>query len=147
MTFRLNLDVAASPASVFDFVADFTTVPQWYSAVERVEPIHGTGSLGTLYRVYRNLPGGPVQNDVSVTSFSEGHEVTFTSVSGPTPFVYRYIVEPAREVTRLTLEGTISLAGLRGPAARLGPVAEHLFRRGMRDNMRSLGAILERSPA
>jgi uncharacterized protein YndB with AHSA1/START domain len=144
MTFRLDLDIVAPAARVFDFVADFTTVPQWYSAVQRVERTTGTSGLGTQYDVYRNLPGGPVRNEVAVTDFTDGEAVTFTSMSGPTPFVYRYIVEPVNDLTRLTLEATISAAGLPGPAAYLGPLAERLFKRGMRENLRTLAAILER---
>jgi hypothetical protein len=56
MTFQLRLDIAASPATVFDFVADFTTMPRWYSAVQRVDRIDGTSGLGTRYEVHRHLP-------------------------------------------------------------------------------------------
>jgi Polyketide cyclase / dehydrase and lipid transport len=144
MTFQLRLDIAASPAAVFDFVADFTTTPQWYSAVQRVERINGTSGLQTRYAVYRQLPGGSARNEVEITGYQSGREVTFTSLSGPTPFVYRYLVEPDGDATRLTLEGTISGVGLRGPAALLGPLAEGLFKRGMRDNLGALKALLER---
>jgi hypothetical protein len=65
-------------------------------------------------------------------------------MSGPTPFVYRYLIEPDNDATRLTLEGTISGSGLTGPAALLGPLAEGLFKRGMRDNLGVLKEILER---
>ena len=143
MTFQLTLDIAASPAAVFDFVADFTTMPEWYSAVQRVERIDGTSGLQTRYEVYRQLPGGPARNEVEITGYQSGREVTFTSVSGPTPFVYRYLVEPDGEATRLTLEGTISAAGLTGPAGLLGPLAEGLFKRGMRANLGALKTILE----
>jgi uncharacterized protein YndB with AHSA1/START domain len=142
MTFQLSLDIAAPPAKVFEFVADFTTMPRWYSAVQRVQRVQGAGGPGTRYEVYRNLPGGPARNEVSITSYSDGEEVTFTSLSGPTPFVYRYRVQPLEHATRLTLEGTISADGLPGPAALLGPVAEGLFRRGMRDNLGTLARIL-----
>lgn len=144
MTFQLTLDITTSPASVFAFVADFTTIPHWYSAVQRVERIGGSGGLGTRYAVHRRLPGGPARNEVELTSFEPAREVTFTSISGPTPFVYRYLIEPIGDQTRLTLEGTISGAGLAGPAALLGPLAEGLFKRGMRDNLDQLQAILER---
>jgi Polyketide cyclase / dehydrase and lipid transport len=143
MTFELSLDVRSSPAQVFDFVADFTTMPKWYSAVQRVHRVEGTGGLGTRYEVHRNLPGGAARNEVAITSYSDGEEVTFTSLSGPTPFVYRYRVQPLPNATRLTLEGTISAAGLSGPAALLGPLAETLFKRGMRDNLGTLTRILE----
>lgn len=144
MTFQLRLDIAASPATVFAFVSDFTTMPAWYSAVERVDHIDGTSGLKTRYEVHRQLPGGPARNEVEITGYQSGRELTFTSISGPTPFVYRYVVEPRGAATRLTLEGTISAAGLTGPAALLGPVAEGLFKRGMRANLDGLTRILER---
>lgn len=143
MTFQLSLDIAASPATVFDFVADFTTTPRWYSAVQGVDRIGGASGLGTRYAVRRQLPGGPARNEVEITTYESGREVTFTSLSGPTPFVYRYLVEPDGHGTLLTLEGTISGAGLTGPAALLGPLAERVFKRGMRDNLGLLKEILE----
>ena len=144
MTFQLGLDIAASSASVFDFVADFTTMPRWYSAVQQVDRIGGTSGRGTRYAVRRHLPGGTARNEVEITTYESGREVTFTSMSGPTPFIYRYLVEPDSHATQLTLEGTISGAGLTGPAALLGPLAEGLFKRGMRDNLGVLKEILER---
>lgn len=129
---------------MFDFVADFTTMPRWYSAVQRVERIGSTSGLGTRYEVHRHLPGGAARNEVEITSYESGREVTFTSLSGPTPFVYRYLVEPDSNATQLSLEGTISGAWLTGPAALLGPLAEGLFKRGMRDNLGVLKEILER---
>ena len=144
MTFQLSLDIAVPPATLFDFVADFTTMPSWYSAVQRVDRIRGTCGLGTRYAVHRDLPGGPARNEVETTTYENGRRVTFTSLSGPTPFVYRYLIEPVGDATRLTLEGSISGAGLSGPAALLGPLAEGLFKRGMRDNLGVLKEILER---
>jgi hypothetical protein len=143
MTFELTLDLRSSPGEVFGFIADFTTVPQWYSAVQRVERVEGEGGVGTRYAVYRNLPGGPAVNDVALTSYSAGDQVAFTSLSGPTPFVYRYGVQARPEGTRLTLEGSISAAGLPGPATLLGPLVEQLFKRGMRSNLGVLRQILE----
>jgi hypothetical protein len=144
MTFTLDLDIAATPAKVFAFVADFTTTPQWYSAVQRVDLVHGGGGVGTEYALHRRLPTGDVVNTVAVTSYTEGQEITLTSVDGPTPFTYRYRVDPAPHGARLQLEGTISAAGLTGAARFLGPVAERFFKRGMRDNLGTLKEILQR---
>jgi uncharacterized membrane protein len=143
MTFELTVDIAAPAPRVFAFVADFTTMPRWYSAVRRVERVDGAGGVGTRYEVHRDLPGGPALNEVAITGLADGEEVTFTSLSGPTPFTYRYRVEPRGDATRLVLEGTISGAGLPGPAGLLGPLAEKLFKRGMRDNIGTLATILE----
>ncbi|MES1170285.1 MAG: SRPBCC family protein [Leifsonia sp.] len=145
MTFELELDIAANPQRVFDFVADFATVPQWYSAVRRVDRVHGTGAQGTRYLVYRDLPGGQAENEVAITSYVSAREVTFASQRGPTPFVYHYVVEPSGTGTRLTLEGSISGAGLKGPAALFAPLAEGHFKRGMRENLGQLRRILEGS--
>jgi uncharacterized protein YndB with AHSA1/START domain len=143
MTFQLRLQIVASPTTVFDFVSDFTTMPNWYSAVQRVDLIEGTSGVGTRYAVHRHLPGGAARNEVEITSYESNREVTFTSTSGPTPFVYRYRVEPDGDATQLTLEGTISGEGLTGPAALLGPLAEGVFKRGMRTNLAVLKEIIE----
>ncbi len=144
MTFTLDLDIAAAPAKVFGFVADFTTTPQWYSAVQRVEHLRGVGGVGTEYAVHRRLPTGPAVNTVAVTGYLEGQEIAFTSVDGPTPFTYRYRVQPAPRGARLELEGAISAAGLPWPTRLLGPLAERIFEHGMRSNLGTLKALLER---
>jgi uncharacterized protein YndB with AHSA1/START domain len=143
MTFELDLRIANSPAAVFDFVADFATMPRWYSAVKRVDLISDTGSIGTRYLVYRQLPGGDAENEVEITNYVDSREVTFTSRRGPTPFKYTYVVEPAGGGSRLVLSGSITGAGLKGPAALLAPLAEGLFKRGMQDNLGQLKRILE----
>jgi uncharacterized protein YndB with AHSA1/START domain len=143
MSFTLNLDIAATPEEVFSFIADFANTPKWYSAVQRVERVSGPGGVGTEYAVHRQLPTGAVVNNVVVTSYIEGQEITFTSVTGPTPFTYRYRVHSAPLGARLELEGTICAAGLSGPARFLGPAAERLFKRGMRDNLGALKEILQ----
>ncbi|UCR90126.1 SRPBCC family protein [Mycetocola spongiae] len=140
MTFTLNLEIAASPERVFNFVADFATMPRWYAAVTRVEKL---GAAGTEYAVYRTLPGGDVRNRVARTNFEEGKTVTFTSVQGPTPFRYRYTVEPVSGGCALELTGSIGAEGLTGPVRLLAPMAERLFAHGMRDNLGALQRLLE----
>jgi uncharacterized protein YndB with AHSA1/START domain len=144
VAFTLELGITASPTQVFAFVADFATTPQWYAAVQRVERVQGDGGIGTRYSVHRRLPTGKVVNIVEVTSYAEGKEIAFTSVEGPTPFTYRYRVEPTSAGTRLQLEGTITAAGLPGFARLLGPAAERLFKHGMQENLGVLREILER---
>jgi hypothetical protein len=89
------------------------------------------------------LPQGEVVNDVEVSEFQEPSLVTFASRSGPTPFVYRYRVDPSDGGSRVTLEGTISGEGLRGPAALLAPFAGKFFARGMAQNLKALKARLD----
>ncbi len=68
---------------------------------------------GTHYTFTRALPQGEVVNDVEVSEFEEPNLVEFTSRSGPTPFVYRYRVEPAGTGSRVILEGSITGEGTR----------------------------------
>jgi len=141
--FTLELYVAATPAQAFAVIADFASAPRWYSAVQSVARVRGDGGIGTRYAVRRQLPTGPTTNTVDVTEYVDGRDVTFTSIDGPTPFTYRYRIQPAPHGARVEFEGTISAAGL--PAARaLGPMAENVFRRGMRANLGVLKEILER---
>lgn len=143
MTFTIEINIAAPPETVFRIVADFAAAPGWYSALRHVVRVRGDGGLNSEYTAHRHLPSGPVVNTVAVTTYVEGREVTFTSVSGPTPFVYRYRVAPASPGTTLHLEGSIEATGLPGPARLLGTVAEQLFSRGMRDNLKNLKDLTE----
>ena len=146
MSFQISLDIRRPPSDVFAFVADFRNMPAWYDAVERVTATTATSAgQGARFRTVRSLPGGRVHNDVEVTSFQPYEEITFTSIDGPTPFRYQYRLEPVPGGTRLTLDGRISAEGLTGPAAHLGGLAERLFERGMRTNLRTLKRIIEAS--
>jgi uncharacterized membrane protein len=141
--FHLATAIAAPPTVVFDFVSDLFTMPQWYSAVESVHLVEGSSRRDARYVVHRRLPTGRARNEVQVTSRIPDTEVTFSSVSGPTPFTYRYTVAPAAAGTLLQLDGSITAAGLPGPATLLSPLTEKIFARGMRDNLRQLKAIIE----
>jgi uncharacterized protein YndB with AHSA1/START domain len=144
MSFQIALDVHRSPSEVFAFVADLQNMPRWYDAVEQVTPTTTfSGGEGARFHMVRSLPGGRAHNDVEVTAFRPDEEVTFASVNGPTPFRYHYRLAPVPGGTRLTLDGKISAAGLTGPAALLGGLAERFFERGMRTNLGTLKRIIE----
>src|SRR5690349_15502031 len=96
----------------------------------------------TLRRV---LPGGPVSNEVVIADCVADRLFTIESVSGPTPFRYRYSLEPAGEKTRLHLEGQITGEGLLGPLAHVDLLTTQLFKHGMGENLRKLGELIELS--
>jgi uncharacterized membrane protein len=143
MSFRVSVDINRPPATVLAFIADFRTMPRWYEAVEQV--IATPPGQNARFRMVRSLPGGPVHNDVEVTTDIPGEQVAFASTSGPTPFRYHYQVAPTTDGTRLTLDAEISGAGLPGPAARFSGLAERFFERGMKKNLHALKRILESS--
>ena len=144
-TFVLRLDIARRTQDVFSFLADSENTPLWYEAVQAVRKLTpGPVRKGTVYEMVRRLPQGRVENEVEVSELEENERVTLHSLSGPTPFTYRYLLEPAGARTRLTLEGEISGEGLAGPAGLLAPLAGAFFKRGMAVNLQALKAQLER---
>ncbi|HEY7485838.1 MAG TPA: SRPBCC family protein [Streptosporangiaceae bacterium] len=144
MSFQISLDIHRSPTDVFAFIADFRNMPKWYEAVESVAATTaGPMGTGARFHMVRSLPGGLARNDVELTSYQPYDEVTFASINGPTPFRYRYRLQPITTGTRLTLDGDISADGLPGPAARLGGIANQLFKQGMKKNLRELKRVLE----
>jgi uncharacterized protein YndB with AHSA1/START domain len=143
-TLHAAVDIGRPPAEVFAFVAEPRNMSLWYEAVDEVTKTTDTPSgSGARYRVTRSLPGGHAHNDVEITEHQLDQVVTIESRSGPTPFRYRYTLEPKGSATRLTLDGRISTAGHSGPMARLDGIATRLFERGMQQNLHQLKRILE----
>lgn len=142
--FTIEVEVNAPPETVFAYLADGSRTPEWYEAVESAtKTTGGPVTRGSRYQFTRILPQGSVVNEVEVSELEKPRLVTFTSLSGPTPFTYRYRVEPRGEASRVILEGSITGAGLRGPAALLAPLAGKFFEKGMAKNLRVLKARLE----
>ncbi|MFQ5527952.1 MAG: SRPBCC family protein [Thermoanaerobaculia bacterium] len=102
---------------------------------------------GARFRYTRELGSTTVVNEVEVSAFEPDRTVELTSISGPTPFVYRYRLEPSADGTLLRLEGSISGEGLGGPLVLLKPLAETFFRRGMIANLETLKRLIERDPS
>lgn len=142
--FTIEIDVDAPQETVFSYIADGSRTPEWYEAVRTAnKTTDGPTEEGTRFRFERVLPQGKVVNDVEVSQFQEPNLIEFNSRSGPTPFVYRYRVERTGTGSRVTLEGSITGEGLKGPAALLSPLAGRFFGRGMAQNLKALKARLE----
>ena len=143
-TFRLTIDINRPAADVFAFVAEPRNMPLWYEAVEHVdERTPKTPTQPASYQITRSLPGGRTDNIVDVAESTPTLVVTFQSREGPTPFHYRYAIEPNGEGSLLILDADISSAGLPGPFAHLDAVATRAFKRGMRQNLEGLKHLVE----
>jgi len=142
--FEITTTIARPPHEVFAYLARIEDAPRWYSAVERVERLDtGPTRRGTRSRFRRQLGGATVDNEVEVSEFEPDQAITLRSISGPTPFVYRYRLQPSNEGTLLQLQGEISGEGLGGPFALFKSLAESFFRRGMVANLGSLKRLVE----
>lgn len=127
--FEVAMRIEKPPATVFSWLEDIRSIPSWYAAVRAVEPLSpGPAGRHSRYTLRREIAGQEVENTVEVTEFVEGERLTLSSLSGPTPFTYRYRVAPDGTGTRLRLIGTISGVGLVGPLALLRPLASRFSR-------------------
>jgi hypothetical protein len=145
-TFSIDINIKRNARDVFTVLSDVAAMPRWYEAVKEVAALTpGVSGLGARYKIGRTLPGGPVVNEVAVTEYVADRVFTIESVTGPTPFRYRYSLEPAGENTRLRLEGRITGEGLPGPLTHVDALVTQLFKRGMGDNLRQLSQLIESS--
>jgi uncharacterized protein YndB with AHSA1/START domain len=145
-TFSISIDIDREARDVFAILSDVRAMPRWYEAVKEVVALTPSVSgQGARYEIGRTLPGGAVRNEVAVTEYVVDKVFTIESLSGPTPFRYRYTLEPSAEKTRLHLEACITGEGLPGPLAHVDVLVTQLFKRGMGDNLRELSQLVERS--
>jgi uncharacterized protein YndB with AHSA1/START domain len=143
-TFHLTVEINRRAADVYAFVAEPRNMPRWYGAVEQVAPVAPkTRAHAARVRITRSLPGGRADNIVEVTESTRNLTVTFESCEGPTPFRYRYAIEPAGAGSILTLDATISGAGLPLPLAHVDGIATRAFKRGMQQNLEGLKHLVE----
>jgi polyketide cyclase/dehydrase/lipid transport protein len=147
-TFQLKICINRPAADVFAVVADPRNMPRWYDAVERVvELAPGTSPDTARFRVTRSLAGSSADNIVDVTAASSNRTVLLESRSGPTPFRYRYTIEPQGTGSLLTLDAQISGSGLPVPLRSVDAVTTRAFKHGMRQNLDVLKHLVESNAA
>jgi hypothetical protein len=92
----------------------------------------------------RQLPSGQAENDLEITAYERPREFAIRTLSGPTPFAYRYAFSPSDEGTLVELDAEVELPGA---VALVEPLARRAVKRGVDDNFASLKDTLEkRSP-
>lgn len=143
MNFETSVRIERPIEAVFDYVSDPTTFPQWNSAVQSVqETSAGADGVGATYRMERELPNGRAENDLEVVEVNRPTLFVIRTTSGPTPFLYRYVLTDDEGATLLELAAEVELGGLAGA---LGPIASRAVKRGVDSNFADLKRILETS--
>lgn len=133
--FETTIEIARARDEVFAYVAAPAHYAEWNSAVESVTPVQG--AVGR-YVMTRRLPSGPATNELEMAAVPPGALVLRT-LSGPTPFLYRYTFEPVGAGTRITLAAEVELGAAAGV---LGALAARAVRRGVDANFATLRQIL-----
>lgn len=141
ITFETSVSIDRPPEDVFRYVADGHNAPRWNSAVRDVKKItDGEVAVGAEYKMVRDLPTGRVENTYRVVEYEPPRVYAIRTLTGPTPFLYRYHFEPTQAGTRLRLLGQAELGWIAG---LLGPLASGAVRRGVDANLQTLKRQLE----
>jgi len=138
MTFETSVHVGRTVEDVFDYVSDPLRFAHWNSAVRAVRPV--ASDERPQYVMERELPGGRVENRIEVVTRERPVEFAIRSISGPTPFVYRYRFTRVPGGTDIAFSGAFELTGV---ASLAGPLAKRAVKRGVDDNLATLKELLE----
>jgi uncharacterized protein YndB with AHSA1/START domain len=144
MRIEESFTVGREPETVFDYLVDPATLPEWQttkSAVQQLTP--GPPAQGTRFREVTDPPGGkPFEQVTELTEFDRPRRVTVHVVEGPHPVDGTWTFEPIDGGTAIRFVAAGELSGLLG---RLGPVARMLLARQFAAYHRKLRANLEAS--
>ncbi|MFW9850975.1 MAG: SRPBCC family protein [Candidatus Thorarchaeota archaeon] len=140
--FEINVLIDRPITDVFDYVSNTENEPHWNSEVVDVERI-GTceDELNCKYKMKRVIGKKRVENIYRVTEYKENKLLTIKTLTGPTPFTYRYSFEPIGRSTRISLKGKVKDEGLPFEARTF--LASHMIKLGVTNNFHTLKSILE----
>jgi uncharacterized protein YndB with AHSA1/START domain len=143
MEFETSVRIARPIEAVFDYLSEPVNFPRWNSAVQSVrETSAGAEGVGATYLMERELPDGRAENALEVVEVNRPTLFVIRTTSGPTPFMYRYVLAAEESATLLELAAEVELGGLAGA---LGPLASRAVKRGVDSNFADLKRILEAS--
>ncbi len=140
--FEISILIHCPIADVFDYVSDTENDPRWNSAVVDVERIDDSDEeLSCKYKMQRVIGKKKVENIYRVTEYQKNELLTIKTLTGPTPFTYRYSFEPVGKSTRILLNGKVKDDGL--PFKAHAFLASHMIKLGATNNLQTLKSILE----
>ncbi len=143
--FEIGILIHRPITAVFDYVSDTGNDPRWNSAVVGVEQIDDCDNkLNCRYRMRRVIGKKRVENIYRVTEYQENKLLTIKTLTGPTPFTYRYSFEPIGKNTKISLSGKVKDDSL--PFKARAFLAAHMIKLGAINNFQKLKSILESNP-
>ena len=96
--------------------------------------------MAASYLMERALPTGRAVNELEVLTREWPREFAIRTMTGPTPFRYRYGFSAEHDETVVHLKAEVDLIG---PAAFLPQLARRAVKKGVDDNFATLKQILE----
>lgn len=142
ITFSTEVEISRPIEEVFNYVSRGENNSYWNSAVRQVEKVDGCENPPKCrYKMTRELPTGKVVNVYEVVEYKPNRVLTIQTVSGPTPFTYKYTFDTVNGKTHIKLDGAIKEDGL--PYKLPSFLASRLIKRGVDTNFENLKGILE----
>lgn len=137
-------NVRAAPEEVFRFIADLENWPRWQSDMKSTRLTEGQrGELGAAYRYVSKAMGMTFDSTVHLTKVDAPREVAFegewTGMIRPNG---RYLVEPAPEGSRVTLNPRPEVRGI---GRIMEPLITFMGRRLNEEHLEALRRELEKS--
>jgi uncharacterized membrane protein len=141
IAFETSVCIERPIEEFFDYVSDLGSFPLWNSAVQDVRPLSSNDdSERSRYVIERDLPSGPALNELEIVARDVPTEFVVRTISGPTPFLYRYRFTGENGETVVRLDAKVELAGI---ASVLAPVVRRVVKGGVDANFRAVKRILE----
>ena len=140
---RVSGNVRATPEDVFAFLADLANWPRWQSDMKVTELADGTpGHVGARYRYVSKAMGQTFDSAVTLSRVEAPREVAFEGEwAGMIRPSGRYLVEPAPEGTRVTLNPHPEARGL---GKLMAPLMGLMIKRLNKAHLDDLRRMLER---
>ncbi|MHA2424216.1 MAG: SRPBCC family protein [Candidatus Thorarchaeota archaeon] len=140
--FEIDILIHRPIADVFDYVSDTENDPRWNSAVVGVEQVDDCDDeLNCKYKIQRVIGKKRIENLYRVIEYEKNKLLTIKTLTGPTPFTYRYSFESIGKSTKILLDGKVKDEGL--PFEARSFLASHMIKLGVANNFQKLKTILE----
>jgi uncharacterized protein YndB with AHSA1/START domain len=136
--------VRAAPDDVFRFLADLENWPRWQSDMKSTNLAEGQpGQVGAIYRYLSKAMGMTFDSTVRLTRVEAPREIAFegewTGMIRPDG---RYLVEPAPEGSRVTLNPHPQVRGI---GRLMAPLIAFMGKRLNKEHLEALRRELEKS--
>lgn len=136
--------IRAAPEDVFRYLADLENWPRWQSDMKSASLASGErGQVGAVYRYLSKAMGMTFDSTVRLTRVDPPREVAFEGDwTGMIRPVGRYLVEPAPEGSRVTLNPRPEV---RGVGRIMEPLIAFMGRRLNEEHLEALRRELEKA--
>ncbi|HEY0756821.1 MAG TPA: SRPBCC family protein [Ktedonobacteraceae bacterium] len=127
---------------VFAYICNVENMLDWSSATISIRKISsGAISAGATMRTTFRFLGRWINVVFEVVEFRPGHCLTFKSISGSPPSLFRYMLEPVDGGTRASHEALVQLSG--AGTEQANPVIASAVARQIEYDLQTLKEILE----